>query len=82
MDLICRWQRYANNIIYQKIWLMQLSELQLKNRRGLMKTPSLKQIDASISCVCPVSDQEFRHTIVKAWIRRQLWKCYEEINGQ
>ena len=44
MDLICRWQRYANNIIYQKIWLMQLSELQLKNRRGLWKHHHLNKL--------------------------------------
>ena len=43
------------------------------------------QIDVSFSCVCPVTDHEFSHNIVKVavdpWANSLLWQCYE-IYGQ
>jgi len=51
-----------------------------------------KQTDISLSCVCPVIDNEFRHNIVKVFCAdpvgyglvdpQLLWQCHDEIRDQ
>ena len=51
-----------------------------------------KQTDICFLCVCPITDNEFSHNIVKVavdprgdiaeWIHRQHRQCYDEIHRQ
>ena len=53
-------QRAFLNILGKKLYD---TIRKIRNKRNIRF--QMKQIDVSFSCVCPVTDHEFRHNIVK-----------------